>query len=324
MTLATDTPIAEEPRLLMRLASGLLTRPGLALLTFALMLFASAGQAADKPAKIAAKSPSKVIKKESKKEIKTVRFCIYGDTRDGHDVHRKIVALMMKQNPEFILQTGDLVHNGGNLSQWKIYDDITGAAREKAPFYIVRGNHDFGGKNFEERMTAPTTSGTKFWYSFDRANCHFIGLAVDEETPYDPNSPQYKWLVKDLESTRQTRPSHIFVFFHVAPYSIGSHGSDLDVRKNLAPVFAKYGVRAVFNGHDHNYYHTLRDGVTYIVTGGGGAPLYPVDPGKGAIPGDKYESVNNCLVCEVTGDLAAFTALRADGTTLDRFSLHAK
>jgi 3',5'-cyclic AMP phosphodiesterase CpdA len=320
VTLTTHAPAVNDVRRAVRTVSDLLTLPRLALLALALLLYASAAQAADKPVQTVAKSPSKVVKKQ----IKTLRFCIYGDTRDGHDVHRKIIALMMKQEPEFVLQTGDLVHNGGNLSQWKIYDDITGAARQKIPFYIVRGNHDFGAKNFEERMTAPTTSGTKFWYSFDRANCHFIGLAVDEETPYTPDSAQYKWLVKDLESTGQTRPTHIFVFFHVAPFSIGAHGSDLDVRKNLSPLFAKYGVRAVFNGHDHNYYHTTREGVTYIVTGGGGAPLYPVDPGKGAIAGDKYESVNNCLVCEVTGDLAAFTTFRADGTTLERFSLHAK
>ena len=158
MTLATENPTVEDARPTARIVSGLLTRPGLALLTFALMLLALAGQAANKLMQAAAKSPSKVIKKA----IKTMRFCIYGDTRDGHDVHRKVMALMLKQEPEFVLQTGDLVHNGGNLGQWKIYDDITGAARQKIPFYIVRGNHDFGGKNFEERMTAPTTSGTKF------------------------------------------------------------------------------------------------------------------------------------------------------------------
>lgn len=254
----------------------------------------------------------------------SVRFCLYGDTRDGHDAHRKVVTVMMKQNPEFILQTGDLVHNGGVESQWKTYDAITADARQKTPFYVVRGNHDFGGKGFEERMTAPFTSGNKFYYSFDQGNCHFIGLAIDEKTPYDENSAQYKWLIKDLDATLTTKPNHIFVFFHVAPFSIGSHGSDLDVRKVLHPVFVKYGVRAVFNGHDHLYYRTRRDGVTYIVSGGGGAPLYSADPGKGAISGDKYESVNHCVVCEVNGRLAAFTALRADGTQLDRFTLRAE
>ncbi len=254
---------------------------------------------------------------------KPVRFCIYGDTRDGHAMHRQVVALMTKQEPEFVIQTGDLTNNGSK-ALWKIYDEITGPLRARVPFYIARGNHDPSGPTYEAHMTAPFTSGNKYYYSFDRGNAHFIALSIDEETPYSPTSAQYKWLVSDLDKTRTTKPAHIFVFFHVAPYSIGAHGSDLNVRKTLCPLFTKYGVRAVFTGHDHNYYHTKRDGVTYIVTGGGGAPLYPVDPGKGAISGDVYESVNNCVVCEITGDLVAFTALRADGTTLDRFSLHGK
>ena len=254
----------------------------------------------------------------------TLHFCVYGDTRDGHAMHRKVLALMLKQQPEFILQTGDLVHDGSSRHLWEIYDGITGTARKQVPFYPARGNHDLGGPGYAARVTAPFTSGNKLYYSFDKANCHFICLAVDEVTAYALNSAQYKWLRQDLETTRQTHPAHIFVFFHVPPYSIGAHGSDLEVRRQLCPLFTRYGVDVVFNGHDHNYYRTKRDGVTYIVTGGGGAPLYPVTPSKGAIQGDKYESVNNGVVCDVKGASVTLTALRADGTTLDHFTSQGK
>lgn len=291
---------------------------------FSLVSLVASAQTAGKPARLASIAAAKPVVKKLKKEIKTMRFCIYGDTRDGHAMHRKVIALMMKQDPEFVLQTGDLVADGSSAAQWKIYDEVTAPLRAKVPFYISRGNHDPGGPGYEAHVTAPFTSGNKLYYSFDRGNAHFISLCIDHETPYNSASAQYKWLVTDLDKTLQTKPEHIFVFFHVAPYSIGSHGSDLTVRKTLSPLFIKYGVRAVFTGHDHNYYHTTRDNITYIVTGGGGAPLYPVDAGKGAIEGDKYESVNNCVVCEITGSIVAFTALRADGTMLDRFSLHSK
>ncbi len=251
----------------------------------------------------------------------TLHFCVYGDTRDGHAMHRKVLALMLKQKPEFILQTGDLVHDGGNPRLWQIYDSITGEARKTTPFYPARGNHDPGGPGYAARVTTPFTSGNKLWHSFDKGDCHFICLCVDEETAYAPDSPQYKWLLKDLETTRKTHPAHLFVFFHVPPYSIGSHGSDLEVRRQLCPLFIRYGVDVVFNGHDHNYYRTRRDGVTYIVTGGGGAPLYPANPNRGAIEGDRYESVNNGVVCDVSGKQVTVTALRADGTTLDHFTM---
>jgi len=266
---------------------------------------------------LAAKSPAK----KAAPAPKPIKFCVYGDCRDGHEMHKKVLALMMSQNPQFIIQTGDIVKRGGSAELWTIYDGITGEARKKIPFYPARGNHDPGGNGYEERVTSPFTSGNKLYYSFDKENCHFIALAIDENTAYDAESPQYKWLIEDLEKTKTSKPTHIFVYFHVPPYSIGSHGSDLEVRKVLCPVFQKYGVRAVLTGHDHNYYHTTRDGITYIVTGGGGAPLYPVNPDKGAIEGDKYESVNNCVVVEVKGSRVSFTALRADGTTLDSFTI---
>ena len=253
-----------------------------------------------------------------------LHFCVYGDTRDGHAMHRKVLALMLKQKPQFILQTGDLVHDGSNAHLWQIYDSITKDARKTIPFYPARGNHDPGGPGYTARVTTPFTSGNKLYYSFDKADCHFICLAVDEETPYADGSAQYKWLHSDLEITRKTHPEHIFVFFHVPPYSIGAHGSDLQVRRQLCPLFLRYGVDVVFNGHDHNYYRTRRDNITYIVTGGGGAPLYPVNPDRGAIQGDRYESVNNCVVCDVRGAQVTITALRADGTTLDHFTIGEK
>lgn len=118
------------------------------------------------------------------------------------------------------------------------------------------------------RVTSPFTSGNKLFYSFAKGNSHFIALAVDENTDFGPTSPQYKWLIKDLDAA-EGKFKHIFVFFHVSPYSIGSHGMAPDVQDVLCPLFVKYGVRAVFTGHDHLYYHTTRTTVPYIVTGGG-------------------------------------------------------
>ncbi len=250
----------------------------------------------------------------------TFRFVVYGDTRDGHQMHRKIVALIMKQKPDFVIQTGDLVHTGSKTELWKIYDEITGDMRSKIPVYPSRGNHDVGGKGYEERVTGAFTSGNKLYYSFDKGNSHFIALAVDEVSRYDSKSAQYQWLANDLAASK-AKAKHTFVFFHVPPYSVGSHGSDEDVRDVLCPLFIKYGVRAVFNGHDHLYYHTVRSGIHYIVAGGGGAPLYPVNASKGLIAGDKAESVNNILVVNVKGNQIECEALRSDGSEIEHFMI---
>ena len=266
------------------------------------------------------KKPAPKVRGVQKGPPNTFRFVVYGDTRDGHDMHRKLVALILKQKPDFVLQTGDLVHTGSNASLWKIYDEITGEMRKKLPVYPSRGNHDVGGPGYEERVTAPFTSGNKLYYSFDKGASHFIALAVDESSRYDSKSPQYQWLTNDLAAAKG-KAKHIFVFFHVAPYSVGSHGSDEDVQKVLCPLFTKYGVRTVFNGHDHLYYHTFRAGVTYVVAGGGGAPLYPVHEDRGMIPGDKAESVNNIVVVDVKGSQVEYEALRSDGSLIEHFML---
>ena len=256
---------------------------------------------------------------ERKGSSNSFRFVVYGDTRDGHAMHRKIVALIMKQKPDFVVQTGDLVHTGSNAALWKIYDEITGDMRQKLPVYPARGNHDVGGPGYEERVTTPFTSGNKLYYSFDKGASHFIALAVDEASRYDSKSPQYQWLANDLAAAKG-KAKQLFVFFHVAPYSVGSHGSDEDVQKVLCPLFTKYGVRAVFNGHDHLYYHTVRAGITYVVAGGGGAPLYPVHEDQ-LIAGDKAESVNNIVVVDVKGDKIECEALRSDGSLIEHFLL---
>jgi len=77
---------------------------------------------------------------------------------------------------------------------------------------------------------------------------------------FEPGSPQYEWLEFNLSEAQQERP-FVFVLLHYTPYSVGPHGwpaghgenqnalSGVPVR-NLTPLFMKYGVDAVFAGHD--------------------------------------------------------------------------
>src|SRR4051794_34022129 len=54
------------------------------------------------------------------------RFAAYGDTRNQHDIHQDIVDKVMASQPALVLQTGDLVYDGNNESQWQTFDKITG------------------------------------------------------------------------------------------------------------------------------------------------------------------------------------------------------
>jgi hypothetical protein len=139
---------------------------------------------------------------------------------------------------------------------------------------------------------------------------------VDGYGDYTPGKPQYEWLVSDLAGT--SKPWK-FVFFHIPPYSSGGHGSDLNVRQTLAPLFEQYGVTIVFNGHDHDYERSGANGVTYIVTGGGGAPLYPkVHDNPASI---YFASVYHFVQITLSGDTLYGIAIGSDGTEFDHFTI---
>jgi len=249
-------------------------------------------------------------------------FAAYGDTRDGHDIHRKLVEDVLSFAPALVLQTGDLVHHGNAADEWRIFDEITGDMRRRIPYYPARGNHDVGPEGYyEQRVTQPVLSGNKLYYSFEKESVHFV--SIDTQQPLDPGSEQGRWLESDLAKA-QAAGRFIVPFFHKAIFSIGPHAAEADVlalKPILHPLFQRYGVRLVFEGHDHVYYRTVRDGITYIVTGGGGAPLYDGRHPELGLPDDVFEKVNHFCVADVHVDRVEVTTYRSDLTKLDQFEV---
>ena len=238
-------------------------------------------------------------------------FIAYGDTRSQPDVHRAVIARIVDAKPEFVIQTGDLVSNGRNATQWAEFDKIEQPLHDAdIAYYPARGNHDLG-SYYIQHVPKKYDSGNGYYYAFKRHNATFI--AVDS---MDPNgtaagTPQYKWLEGEL-SKAQGKSTHIFVFFHESAFSVGPHGPDASAATYLHPLFVKYRVSAVFCGHDHLYYRTVRNGLHYFVTGGGGAPLYQPENSNLAIQGDVYASVYHYITLTVNGKSITATTYQVD------------
>ncbi len=197
----------------------------------------------------------------------TVAF--YGDSRTGDDAHREIVAGMMRTAPVAVLHSGDLVEDGGDPAQWENFAAITGSLRALAPMLPARGNHDTGGTLFADFFSLPAST---LWFAADAGDAHV--MVLDSLSSLDPGSPQLLWLEAHLASLGTSRPLRV-ALFHYPLFSTGRHGGDeLGQRAALEPLFETYGVDLVVSGHDHDYERTVHDGVTYLVSGGGGAPLY--------------------------------------------------
>jgi MYXO-CTERM domain-containing protein len=240
-------------------------------------------------------------------------FAVVGDTRTDGDEHQAVIDRLRATigAPDFVINTGDLVEDGGDYEQWSTFFGIESQLMAEAPLFPVAGNHDDVENDswYVQFFNLPeSSSATENWYAFTFGNTRFV--VVDTNEDFVTGSEQYTWLEGEL-SAADSDPAlrHIIVSFHDPPYTSGAHGVfDPDdwqpPRTYLVPLFERYGVDVVFNGHDHHYERTdatQTGGVYYIVAGGGGAPGDPEDfvDGIGDIVGylgmDEGETVGEWL-----------------------------
>ena len=129
-------------------------------------------------------------------------------------------------------------------------------------FYASLGNHD----SREQRFYKNFNMDGKLYYSFKapKEDVRFFAL---ESTYMDPE--QVKWLDSELRTSSEAWK---IVFFHHPLYSSGrTHGSSLKLREVLEPMFIKFNVSLVLNGHDHIYERIKpQNGIQYFVEGSSG------------------------------------------------------
>ena len=262
-------------------------------------------------------------------------FVVYGDTRfhDPKDlepanpaVRVALVQAIAEANPAFVCFTGDIVYNGIDANDWKVWDSETHVWRDKKiPIYPALGNHDLHGDpkvalgNYFQRF--PDLKNSRY-YSVRAANSLILVLdsSMDEVT-----GPQGEWLATKLDHI-PTDVDFVFLMFHHPPYTSssdtkmfgGGHSArapEQALAKALEARQAHAGYRfVVFSGHVHNYERHEHNGVTYFVSGGGGAHAYPIE----RMSDDPFQSkeVNyHYLTVEVDRNQATVTMNRLDLTT---------
>jgi hypothetical protein len=210
---------------------------------------------------------------------------------------------------KFIIQSGDAVVNGRDPKQWnasfvQLINRLT--TQGGVPYFLAPGNHDVTGSpditsparregltNYL-RATAqliPPDGATRRLrgyptYAFGFGNT-FV-LAIDSNIAED--SVQFAWASGQLEGLDRRRYRNVVVAFHHPVFSSGPHGGAIVerptgvLREKWMPLFRRHSVKLLVTGHEHLYEHWVeryRDasGATQrmdqLVTGGGGAPLYP-------------------------------------------------
>lgn len=252
------------------------------------------------------------------------RMVAYGDNRTHPETHKKIVDQVLKLNPSMIIHSGDLVSRGDVYEQWKeqYFDPMRGLSENIAVFPSL-GNHERNHQNYYDYMSLPDENGESF-YSFDYGNAHFIALnSNSDEEPYGPDSKQTQWLIKDLEANKDAEWK--IVFFHHPLFRCHPTRGIEEQRWVWQEVFEKHGIDLVVNGHDHYYQRTYAvgnyqgepsRGVYHVISGGGGAPNYPIVP---KVHAANRRSVHHFTVMDFMGDRIVGRAIDAEGNIFDAF-----
>ena len=269
-------------------------------------------------------------------DLKTpFRFVVYGDTRfhDPSDtdaanppVRRALVQGIAEVNPAFVCFTGDIVYNGYDGDDWRVWDSETSIWRDKKiPVFPALGNHDLHGNqqvalgNYFQRF--PELKRSRF-YSVRVAN---VLLLVLDSSMEEVTGPQGQWLAGKLDHV-PADVGFVLIMDHHPPYTSSSdakmlggghsaRASEQALAKMLEERQAHTHYRMVFfSGHVHNYERHEHGGITYFVSGGGAAHAYPIE----RAPGDPFQSkeINyHYLLVEVDGQRMNITMnrLQLDG-----------
>ncbi len=279
----------------------------LLIISTALSLIAFAGCARNVAAQTVAPSPANSAPVTLSVNVGVpFRFVAYGDTRfhnpadteaANQAVRVALVRAIAGAGPAFICFTGDIVYNGYDENDWKTFDTETSVWRDKhIPVFPALGNHEFHGDektdlaNYFARF--PDLKNSRY-YSVRAANSLFLVL---DSSGDEVSGAQGQWLAGKLD-TIPSDVDFVFVMLHHPPYtssSMNMRGEGHSARSSeqaLARLLEERQAHArarfvVFSGHVHNYERHEHGGVTYFVSGGGGAHAYPVR----RAPEDPYQS----------------------------------
>ncbi|MBC7317932.1 metallophosphoesterase [Candidatus Bipolaricaulota bacterium] len=215
-----------------------------------------------------------------------VTFGVISDTQwQWTGVNRvELVAQAMALDPwafHFVLHAGDLVETP-IPSHWEFFFTSMAPILRWTPLLPVLGNHERNSLSYYQHFTLPQGGGRfgERWWSLSWGDVLVVGLDSNAKSPRDYQE-QVEWMRKILSGPE---PHKIVIFHHPVFSSDASYGPGSEGLQALwHPVFVELGVDLVFNGHAHNYERIERDGVTYLVVGGGGANLYPLSEER--VPG---------------------------------------
>ncbi len=215
-----------------------------------------------------------------------IRFTTPSNTQVSDPVRRKlIVKKIADEKPAFLAITGDIAFHGNNPADWQQFAEETKPLRDAhVELFPTIGNHDlYLDPQLVNYFKQFPELGGKRWYTVQYGNCFFFMLDSSADLP---GGAEHKWLEEGLEHIPDST-QFVFFLMHHPPITQSHEGapggghSSRPGEQQLAHLIEQAHTRTglpmfVLAGHVHNYERYERNGVSYIVTGGGGATPYDI------------------------------------------------
>lgn len=214
------------------------------------------------------------------------QFAVLGDAEPGRfwisrrlfnrpGVFERQLAAIQEEPVDFLIQLGDMVSRGTPRHYHRLLRRLSRTGLRK-PYLTVIGNHDrlHPHRRSDARLYRACFGSTN--YAFDYACARFVVLDTSAKRV---SARQMRWLDRVLDSSRPK-----LVFTHIPPNPLrpwtdfaGARGLGGFQRgaDELTGLFSSRGVDRVYLGHIHGFGVQDYRGVRYVLSGGGGSPLFP-------------------------------------------------
>jgi 3',5'-cyclic AMP phosphodiesterase CpdA len=246
-------------------------------------------------------------------EQKSVRFVVIGDNGTGESAQYEVAGRMEAYRKvvgyDFVTMMGDNIYGGHKPKDFEQKFEIPYKPLLDAgvKFYACLGNHD----DSNETLYKPFNMNGQRYYSFKKGDVQFFVL----DSNY-MDSAQLDWIDRQLSSSSAKWK---IAYFHHPLYSDGRfHGPDLDLRKQLMPLFEKYGLNVVLSGHDHVYERFKpEEGIYFFLVGNSGQLRYRNLRQGSGIMAAGFDTDCSFMIVEISGDKLYFQTISRTGQTVD-------
>src|SRR3954462_14678263 len=246
-----------------------------------------------------------------------------GDTaKDGAGWEDTLnVSLAANPDTELLVSGGDQVETANTETQWNAF--LASDKLRQYAWAATIGNHDVGGKAYDQHFWTPNTdrsapfyagssatqSGGDYWYIYK--GVLFIDL---NSNAYAAGSDAaHIGYITSVVNAHKAEAKFTVLVFHHAIYSPAAHANDGDnkVRRvDFPTAFSNLGVDLVMAGHDHSYSrsYAIKNGQKANAAEQPGAATVSKGPGGviyvtgNSASGSKYYDLSNPVAGEFGPD----------------------